>query len=162
MLIRCPYRAALPAGRFTLTASKAGFVDMTYGAKRPGRPGTAIQLADGQKLDRIGISMPRGSVLTGVAPSNVYTSADGVDIVMAANADSVFRRLCAAMGQPALADDPRYREHGARGANMAELPKSPISRPCARVKPIRLCVVAATAIPPPSPTAAIRSGTVTP
>ena len=62
-----------------------------------------------------------GSVLTGVAPSNVYTSADGVDIVLAANADTVYRRLCAAMGQPELADDPRYREHGARGANMAEL-----------------------------------------
>jgi formyl-CoA transferase len=60
-----------------------------------------------------------GSVLTGVAPSNVYTSADGVDIVMAANAGTVYRRLCAAMGQPGLADDPRYREHGARGANMA-------------------------------------------
>jgi formyl-CoA transferase/succinyl-CoA--D-citramalate CoA-transferase len=62
-----------------------------------------------------------GSVLPGVAPSNVYTSADGVDIVLAANADSVFRRLCEAMGQPELKDDPRYREHGARGANMAEL-----------------------------------------
>ena len=62
-----------------------------------------------------------GSVLTGVAPSNVYTSADGVDIVMAANADTVYRRLCAAMGQPGLADDPRYREHSARGTNMAEL-----------------------------------------
>src|SRR6185436_14822495 len=27
---------SLPAGRFTLTASKAGYVDITYGAKRPG------------------------------------------------------------------------------------------------------------------------------
>lgn len=57
---------ALPAGRFTMTASKAGFVDIAYGAKRPGRPGTAIQLADGQKLDRLAMTMPRGSVLTGV------------------------------------------------------------------------------------------------
>jgi formyl-CoA transferase len=62
-----------------------------------------------------------GSVLPGVAPSNVYTSADGVDIVLAANADSVFSRLCDAMGTPDLKDDPRYREHGARGANMAGL-----------------------------------------
>lgn len=58
--------SALPAGRFTMTASKAGFVDMAYGAKRPGRPGTAIQLGDGQKLDRLTMSLPRGSVLTGV------------------------------------------------------------------------------------------------
>ncbi len=41
---------ALPAGRFTMTASKPGFVAGAYGAKRPGRPGTPIQLADGQKI----------------------------------------------------------------------------------------------------------------
>lgn len=62
-----------------------------------------------------------GSVLTGVAPSNVYPTADGSDIVIAANADSVFVRLCAAMGEPDLATDERYATHGARGTNMAEL-----------------------------------------
>jgi len=56
----------LPAGRFTLTASKAGFVNGTYGAKRPGRPGTPIQLAEGQQLDKMTIGMPRGGVITGV------------------------------------------------------------------------------------------------
>jgi len=62
-----------------------------------------------------------GSVLPGVAPSNVYATADGAEVVVAANADAVFGRLCAAMGQPALATDERYATHGARGANMAEL-----------------------------------------
>lgn len=57
---------ALPAGRFTMTVSKPGFVNMTYGAKRPGRPGTPIQLADGQRLEKVVISMPRGGVITGV------------------------------------------------------------------------------------------------
>ncbi len=56
----------LPAGRFTLTASKAGYVDMTYGAKKPGRPGTPIQITDGQKLDKVNFSLPKGSVITGV------------------------------------------------------------------------------------------------
>ena len=56
----------LPAGRFTMTASKPGFVDNTYGAKRAGRPGTQIQLADGQKLDRAVIALPRGGVITGI------------------------------------------------------------------------------------------------
>ena len=62
-----------------------------------------------------------GSVLPGVAPSNVYPTADGAEVVVAANADSVFVRLCAAMGMPALADDPRFCAHGGRGANMAAL-----------------------------------------
>jgi formyl-CoA transferase len=62
-----------------------------------------------------------GSVLPGVAPSNVYPTADGSEILIAANADSVFRRLCDAIGQPELADHPRYATHGARGTNMVEL-----------------------------------------
>jgi formyl-CoA transferase/succinyl-CoA--D-citramalate CoA-transferase len=62
-----------------------------------------------------------GSVLPGVAPSNVYPTADGAEVVVAGNADSVFGRLCAAMGRPDLACDERFATHGARGANAAEL-----------------------------------------
>ena len=62
-----------------------------------------------------------GSVLPGVAPSNVYPTADGSEILIAGNADSVFTRLCEAMDQPELATDDRYATHGARGANMEEL-----------------------------------------
>jgi succinyl-CoA---D-citramalate CoA-transferase len=62
-----------------------------------------------------------GSVLPGVAPSNVYPTADDGEVLIAGNADSVFRRLCAVMGSPELADDPRYATHAARGQNMADL-----------------------------------------
>lgn len=62
-----------------------------------------------------------GGVLPGVAPSNAYPTADGSEILIAANADSIYRRLCEVMGQPELADDPRWAEHGVRGANAAEL-----------------------------------------
>ena len=62
-----------------------------------------------------------GSVLPGVAPSNVYATGDGAEIVVAANADAVFARLCKAMDQPDLADDVRFATHGARGTNMDEL-----------------------------------------
>ena len=62
-----------------------------------------------------------GAVLPNIAPSNVYPTADGQAILIAANQDSVFRRLAAAMGEPGLADDPRYAGHGDRGLHMAEL-----------------------------------------
>ena len=62
-----------------------------------------------------------GSTLPGVAPSNVYPTADGAEVIIAGNADSVFARLCQAMGRPELAGDERYATHGARGVNMAEL-----------------------------------------
>jgi hypothetical protein len=57
---------ALPAGRYTMTASKAGYVDIAYGAKRAGRPGTPIQLIDGQKIDKAVINLPKGAVITGI------------------------------------------------------------------------------------------------
>ncbi|MDR5675883.1 MAG: CaiB/BaiF CoA-transferase family protein [Armatimonadota bacterium] len=62
-----------------------------------------------------------GTVLPGVAPSNLYETADGRWVVVAANADGVFRRLCDAMGRPEWKADPRYATHEARGAHQAEL-----------------------------------------
>jgi crotonobetainyl-CoA:carnitine CoA-transferase CaiB-like acyl-CoA transferase len=61
-----------------------------------------------------------GAVLQGIAPSNVYATADG-DVLVAANQDSVFRRLCDVMGRPELADDPRFADHKARGRHAEEL-----------------------------------------
>jgi crotonobetainyl-CoA:carnitine CoA-transferase CaiB-like acyl-CoA transferase len=62
-----------------------------------------------------------GSVLPGVAPSNVYPTADGEDVVLAANADTVFQRLVALMGRPELATDSDYATHQSRGANSGTL-----------------------------------------
>jgi len=62
-----------------------------------------------------------GGVLKGVSPSNAYPTADDRDVVIAANADAVFARLCEAMGRPELAIDHRYAEHEARGARQREL-----------------------------------------
>jgi len=61
-----------------------------------------------------------GSVLPNVAPSNVYRCSDG-EYLIGANQDAIFRRLCIAMGDEALADDPRYATHIARGQHQEEL-----------------------------------------
>ena len=55
----------LPAGRYTMTASKGGFVALQYGQRRPSESGTPIELGDGQTIDKIAIALPRGSVLGG-------------------------------------------------------------------------------------------------
>lgn len=55
----------LPAGRFTLMATKAGYVNVQYGQTRPFESGRPIELADKQELDKADISMPRGSVISG-------------------------------------------------------------------------------------------------
>jgi formyl-CoA transferase len=61
-----------------------------------------------------------GSVLPGIAPSNVYPTSDGM-ILIGGNGDTVFARLCEAMGEPALKDDPRYVSHASRGVNQTGL-----------------------------------------
>lgn len=66
---------------------------------------------------------PSGTRLEGIAPSNIYRTADGSWVVIAANQDTVFRRLCAAMGRPELATDDRFANHVARGRNQDELDK---------------------------------------
>lgn len=61
-----------------------------------------------------------GSFLPGIAPSNVYKCSDG-EYLIGANQDTVFGRLCEAMGRPELAKDPRYIDHINRGKNQLEL-----------------------------------------
>lgn len=64
---------------------------------------------------------PSGSGLKGIAPSNIFRSSDGKWVVIAANQDSVFVRLAAAMGMPSLSTDLRYHDHASRGAHQEEL-----------------------------------------
>jgi hypothetical protein len=55
----------LPAGRYTITVSKSGFVSLSYGQRRPLQAGTPLQLGDGEQLKGIDFRLPRGSVITG-------------------------------------------------------------------------------------------------
>lgn len=72
--------------------------------------------------DTVGYQRERtGAVLPNVAPSNVYPTADGAGILIAANQDSVFRRLVGLMGRAELATDPRYWDHNSRGQHQVEL-----------------------------------------
>jgi hypothetical protein len=55
----------LPAGRFNLTATKGGFVQASFGQRRPGEPGTPIDLGDGQTADKVNFVLARGGVISG-------------------------------------------------------------------------------------------------
>jgi protocatechuate 3,4-dioxygenase beta subunit len=55
----------LPGGRFNVSATKSGFVTVQYGQLRPFESGKAIDLADGQVMDKADIAMPRGAVISG-------------------------------------------------------------------------------------------------
>ncbi|WP_236145658.1 MULTISPECIES: CaiB/BaiF CoA transferase family protein [unclassified Micromonospora] len=62
-----------------------------------------------------------GAILPNIAPSNVYPTRDDGLLLIAANQDTVFRRLAAAMDMPELSTDPRFATHAARGHHQGEL-----------------------------------------
>ncbi len=74
------------------------------------------------EYDKLGrVRQPGGTRLDGIAPSNLYQASDGTWMVVAANQDTVFRRLCEVMERPELADDTRFVDHVARGENQDEI-----------------------------------------
>jgi formyl-CoA transferase len=69
------------------------------------------------EYDKTGYIRERtGAILPNVAPSNVYRTQDGL-VLIAANQDTVFGRLCEAIGKPEWPKDPRFVNHQARGSN---------------------------------------------
>jgi formyl-CoA transferase/CoA:oxalate CoA-transferase len=63
---------------------------------------------------------PLGNHHPNIAPYGAYACAGGAVVVGAGN-DAQFRRLCAAVGRPELADDPRFADNAARVGHAAEL-----------------------------------------
>jgi protocatechuate 3,4-dioxygenase beta subunit len=55
----------LPAGRYTLTATKGSYVNLSYGQTRPNEPGRPLEVGENQTLEKIDIALPRGSIITG-------------------------------------------------------------------------------------------------
>lgn len=84
---------------------------------------SVLQVMEGlvPEYDHSGFIRERsGSILPGIAPSNVYICKDG-EYMIGANKDSLWQRLAQAMGMPDLGTDPRFATHLARGHNQLEL-----------------------------------------
>ena len=62
-----------------------------------------------------------GSILPGIAPSNAYPCQGGEMILIGGNGDTVYARLCDAMGRADLKTDPRFVDHASRGKHQGEL-----------------------------------------
>ena len=62
-----------------------------------------------------------GSNLSGIVPSNTYLTKDGQHVLIAANGDSIFKRLCTAMGRDDLGNDPALADNAGRAKRAGEL-----------------------------------------
>jgi crotonobetainyl-CoA:carnitine CoA-transferase CaiB-like acyl-CoA transferase len=56
-------------------------------------------------------AMPTGNRDVSICPADTFLCSDGAFVAVAAPAPAEFKGLCAAMGQPNLADDPKFKDH---------------------------------------------------
>lgn len=94
--------------------------------RHPDAPGREIDLSATEAMlrllealpverERLGHARSRsGSRATYTAPSNMYRTRDGCWVTLVGSTDTIFRRICEAMDQPALAEDPRFATTPAR------------------------------------------------
>ncbi len=64
---------------------------------------------------------PSGSTITGIVPTNTYRCADGKFIIIGANGDSIFKRLCENMGRRDMAEDTRLASNAGRVEHEQEI-----------------------------------------
>jgi len=55
----------LPAGRYTIGASKGGYVALSFGQLRPFEPGKPLNVTNGQTFEKIDFKLPRASAVAG-------------------------------------------------------------------------------------------------
>lgn len=103
----------LPAGRYTITATKSGFVTVSYGQTRPNEAGKPIELADAQVLERADITMPRGSVITGRIVDEFGDPIADVGVSALRSTWSNGKRRLQSAGRAAMTNDlGQYRIYG--------------------------------------------------
>lgn len=106
---------AVPGGRYTVQATKPAWLAATYGATRPGRPGTPIPVAEGQRVQGITLRMSRGAVLTGTVVDQAGQPLPGVNVAAMRYGFSEVSgdRVLRATGTDAMTDDQgAYRCYG--------------------------------------------------
>lgn len=57
--------AKLPAGRYTVSAQRSGYVAQSFGQRTPNQPGTPIEIGDGQVIEKLNFALARGGAISG-------------------------------------------------------------------------------------------------
>lgn len=70
----------LPAGRYTVVATKGGFVSIEFGQRRPGEQGTPLELSDAQLANKVNFALPRGGVIAGQITDDNGDPAPGISV----------------------------------------------------------------------------------
>ena len=107
----------LPAGQYTVTATRASYMSMSYGARRPNGPGALIALAEGQRMTDISLRLTRFGSITGTIYDQNGEPAAGISVEALRYTMRTGRRsLSSVYGRPAFTDDRGVYSHRRAGA----------------------------------------------
>jgi protocatechuate 3,4-dioxygenase beta subunit len=70
----------LPGGRYSLTVTRAGYLMLRYGQRRPLEQGKPLQVLDKQAVEHVDFSLPRMSVITGRVYDEASEPVEGAQV----------------------------------------------------------------------------------
>jgi protocatechuate 3,4-dioxygenase beta subunit len=95
----------LPAGRYSMTVARSGYLTLRYGQRRPLEQGKPLQILDKQLVDNVDFSLPRMSLITGRITDEVGEPVSGVQVWAMRSVYFEGRRKLVPMGGNLLTDD---------------------------------------------------------
>ena len=99
----------LAAARYRVAVTRAGYLPLDYGQRRPGEQGRPIQLTDGEVMERIDFAMPRMSVITGRVTDETGEPMEGVTVVASRSLYFEGRRKLVPITTATTDDEGEYR-----------------------------------------------------
>ncbi|MGE5358221.1 MAG: carboxypeptidase regulatory-like domain-containing protein [Bacteroidales bacterium] len=103
----------VPAGRYTIKASRSPYVALEFGQLRAFQAGKPVDVKDGDVLDKIDFVLPRGAVVAGAVVDDAGESLAGVVVTAYRSEFSEGKRKLVAVGRGAETNDlGQYRLYG--------------------------------------------------
>jgi Carboxypeptidase regulatory-like domain len=72
----------LAAGRYSLSASKGSYINLSYGQRRPNEPGKPLEVLDGQTIEKLDFALPRGAIVTGRVVDELGEPAENIQVAL--------------------------------------------------------------------------------
>lgn len=103
----------LPAGKYAVSVTKGGYVTLSYGQRRPFDQGQQVDLAAGQAIEKLDVSLPKGGVIVGRIQDEFGEPFAGIRVATMRSRYLNGQRRLVAVGPTDVTDDVgQYRLHG--------------------------------------------------